>query len=218
LAPLCLEAAPLGVVAFLFAVQAQVPRYVIAGLLNTRELGLFSAAAYLTFVGTALVNALGAPASVRLAQYYVAGARSRFNQLLAKLLLIASALGIAGILVSAFVGSRILTLLYTNEYARMAGVLTMLCAGSALSYVASFLGYGMTSLRRYRIQVPLFLGVVLITLLSSYWLTGRYGMMGTAAGVLVGNLGQLLMSAGVVLRTKWPDLGFVRTDARVTAA
>jgi O-antigen/teichoic acid export membrane protein len=218
LAPLCLEAAPLGVVAFLFAVQAQVPRYVIAGLLHTRELGLFSAAAYLTFVGTALVNALGAPASVRLAQYYVAGARSSFRQLMTKLVLIASALGIAGILVSAFAGSRILALLYTNEYSQMAGVLTMLCAGSALSYVASFFGYGMTSLRRYRIQVPIFLVVVLITVLSCYWLTGRYGMMGTAAGVLVGNLAQLLMSAAVVLRTKWPDRGFVGADARVTPA
>ena len=207
LVPLCLEAAPLGVVAFLFAVQAQVPRYVIAGLLHTRELGLFSAAAYLTFVGTTLVNSLGAPASVRLAQYYAAGAHSNFRQLMVKLLLLACALGIAGILVSACAGGRILALLYTNEYSQMASVLTILCASSALSYVASFLGYGMTSLRRYRIQVPIFLGVVLITLLSCYWLTGRFGMMGTAVGVLLGNLGQLLMSAAVVLRTEWPAQG-----------
>ena len=215
LAPLCLEAAPLGLVAFLFAVQAQVPRYVIAGLLHTRELGLFSAAAYLTFVGTTLVNALGAPASVRLAQYYVAGTRSSFRQLMTKLLLFAGALGIAGILVSACAGGRILALLYTNEYSQMAGVLTMLCASSAVSFVATFFGYGMTSLRRYRIQVPIFVGVVLITLLSCYWLTGRYGMMGTAAGVLVGNLAQLLMSAAVVLRTEWPQRGFVRAGVGV---
>jgi O-antigen/teichoic acid export membrane protein len=187
-------------------------------MLHTRDLGLFSAAAYLTFVGTALVNALGAPASVRLAQYYVAGARSSFHQLMTKMLLFASGLGIAGILVSAFAGNRILALLYTNEYSQMAGVLTMLCAGGAVSYVASFFGYGMTSLRRYRIQVPIFLGVVLITLLSCYWLTGRYGMMGTAAGVLVGNLGQLVMSAAVVLRTEWPDQGSVRADVRTTTA
>jgi O-antigen/teichoic acid export membrane protein len=118
-----------------------------------------------------------------------------------KLLLIAAALGVAGILVSACAGGRILALLYTNEYSRMAGVLTMLCVGSALSYVASFLGYAMTALRRFRIQVPIFVGVVLITLLSCYWLTGLYGAMGTAAGMLIGNLAQLLMSAAVVWRT-----------------
>jgi O-antigen/teichoic acid export membrane protein len=216
LVSLFLESAPLGVVAFLFAVQAQIPRYVIAGLLHTRELGLFSAAAYLTFVGTTLVNALGAPASVRLAQYYVAGARSSFRQLMTKLLLVASALGTASILVSLFAGSRILTLLYTNEYSQMASVLTMLCASSALSYIASFFGYGMTSLRRYKIQVPVFVAVVLITLVSCYWLTGRYGMMGTAAGILVGNLGQLLMSAAVVLRAKWPDRDLLRADLRIS--
>ena len=205
LTPLCWEAAPLGVVAFLLALQLQVPRYVVEGLLHTRELGLFSAAAYLTFVGTMLVNALGAPACVRLAQYHVAGARSAFRQLMTKLLFVAAALGVAGVLVSAFAGGRILALLYTNEYSRMGGVLTMLCAGSALSYVASFLGYGMTALQRYRVQVPIFVGVVGITLLSCYWLTARYGMMGTAAGMLIGNLGQLLMSAAVVWRATRRD-------------
>jgi O-antigen/teichoic acid export membrane protein len=195
------EAAPLGIVGFLLAVQMQVPRYIVAGLLHTRELGLFSAAAYLTLIGTMLVNALGAPACVRLAKYHVLGAGAAFRRLLAKLLAVATALGVAGILISIIAGGRILTLMYTTEYSRMAGVLTMLCAGSAVSYVGSFLGYSMTALRRYRIQVPLFLAVLLTTLLSCYWLTVRYGMMGTAAGILVGNLAQLLMSAVVVVGT-----------------
>jgi O-antigen/teichoic acid export membrane protein len=122
-----------------------------------------------------------------------------------KLLVVAAALGIAGILASEFAGARILALLYTTEYSRMAGVLTVLCAASALSYIASFLGYGMTALQRYRIQVPIFVIVVLITLLSCYGLTARYGMMGTALGMLIGNLGQFLMSAAVVWRTARRD-------------
>jgi O-antigen/teichoic acid export membrane protein len=211
LTPLCLEAAPLGVVVFLLAIQAQIPRYVVAGLLHNHELGLFSAAAYLTFIGSMLVNALGAPACVRLAKHHVTGEGSAFRKLMAKLLLVAAALGVAGILVSAFAGARILAFLYTNEYSRMAGVLTMLCAGSALSYVASFLGYGMTAMRRYRIQVPIVLCVVLITLLSCYWLTIRYGLMGTALGILVGNFGQLLMCAAVVWRA-------TRRDSKHTTA
>jgi O-antigen/teichoic acid export membrane protein len=124
-----------------------------------------------------------------------------YSLLMTKLLLVGAALGIAGVLVSGFAGGRILALLYTKDHSGMAGVLTMLCAGSALSYVASFLGYGMTALRSYRIQVPIFVAVVLITLLSCYWLTGRYGLMGTAVGMLIGNLAQLLMSAAVVWRT-----------------
>lgn len=201
LAPLCLEAAPLGVVAFLLTIQVQIPRYVVAGLLHTGELGLFSAAAYLTSVGTTLVNALGAPASVRLAQCHVTGARLGFRRLMAKLLLVAVLLGIASILVSACAGGRILALLYTPEYARMAGILTMLCAASGVSFVASFLGCGMTALRQYKVQVPIFACVVLITLVSCYCLTRRYGLMGTAVGMLLGNLGQVLMSAVVVVRT-----------------
>lgn len=197
---LSMEAAPLGIVALLLTLQVQIPRYVVAGLLHNRALGLFSAAAYLTFTGSMLVNSLGAPACVKLAQHYVSGDRFAFRQLMAKLLLVAAALGAAGVLVSFVAGGRILTLLYTKEYAGMAGVLTTLCAAGALSYLASFLGYGMTSLHRYGIQVPIFLIVVVLTLASCFILTGKYGLMGTAAGVLIGNLGQLLMSAAVVWR------------------
>jgi O-antigen/teichoic acid export membrane protein len=198
---LCLEAAPLGIVAFLLAVQVQVPRYVVVGLLHTRALGLFSAAAYLTFVGSILVNSLGAPACVRLAQYHVTGARSAFLRLMTKLLLVAATLGVAGILLSALAGGHILALLYTNEYSGMGGVLTMLCVASALSFFASFLGYGMTALRRFKVQVPIFVVTVLITLITCYFLTESYGLMGTAVGILIGNLAQLLMSAAVVWRT-----------------
>jgi O-antigen/teichoic acid export membrane protein len=101
---LCLEAAPLGAVVFLLAIQAQLPRYVVAGLLHTHELGLFSAAAYITFIGSILVNALGAPACVRLAKYHATQERSALFKLMTKLILVAAALGVAGILISAFFG------------------------------------------------------------------------------------------------------------------
>jgi len=210
LTSLFFEAAPLGVVIFLLTIQVQIPRYVVAGFLHTRELGLFSAAAYITFIGSTLANALGAPACVRLAKYHATGERSAFLKLMKELILVAAALGTAGILVSTFAGARILALLYTDEYSRMAGVLTILCVGSALSYFASFLGYAMTALKRYRIQAPIGFCVVLITLIGCYWLTGRYGLMGTAFGVLAGNLGQLIMCAGVVWQT-------VRRDGKQTS-
>jgi O-antigen/teichoic acid export membrane protein len=214
LMPLCLEAAPLGIVAFLLTIQAQVPRYVVVGLLHTRALGLFAAAAYLTFVGAILVNSLGAPACVRLAQYHVTGSRSGFRRLMTKLILVAAVLGVAGILIAAFAGGRILTLLYTHEYSGMAGVLTILCAASALSFIASFLGYGMTALRRFNIQVPIFVAVALITLISCYFLTRSYGLMGAAVGILIGNLAQLIMSAAVVWRTSQQDSKMTASGSR----
>jgi O-antigen/teichoic acid export membrane protein len=198
---LCVEAVPLGIVAFLLAVQAQLPRYVVIGVFHTRELGLFSAAAYLTLIGSMLINSLGAPACVRLAKYYTAGTYLEFRRLMAKLLIVAATLGLGGIALSACAGGRILALLYTREYAGMAGVLTLLCVANALSYVASFLGYAMTAVRRYKIQVPLFVVVIAITFVASYWLTELYGLMGTAIGIMIGNLAQLLMSAVVVWRS-----------------
>lgn len=202
LAPLFLESLPLGIVALLLTLQVQIPRYVVGGVLHSRALGLFSAAAYLTFTGSILVNSLGAPACVRLAKYYVWGDRAAFRRLMIQLLLIASALGALGILVSALFGRQILTLLYTEEYSEVAGVLVVLCAAGAISYLSSFLGYGMTALRRFKVQVPIFVCVAGITVVSCYFLTLHFGLMGTAVGIFLGNLGQLIMSAVVVWRTR----------------
>jgi O-antigen/teichoic acid export membrane protein len=197
---LFLEALPLGVVACLLALQVQIPRYVVAGRLHVHELGLFSAASYLTFVGSIIVNALGAPACVRLAQYHATGQDKSFGHLLRVMLLISSALGMMGVIVAWSMGRWILTILYTSEYSSMRTVLTIVCAGTAVSLVASCFGYAMTALQQYRIQVPIFICVVIVSLISCWWLTKTHGLNGAAISVVIGSAVQLALSAGVVMR------------------
>lgn len=73
--PLLGTSLPLGLVMMLISLNTNLPRYFIEQQLGERELGIFSALAYLMIVGTMVVNALGNSASPRLARHYLEGDR-----------------------------------------------------------------------------------------------------------------------------------------------
>lgn len=194
------EAWPLGLVAFLIAVQVQIPRYVVALRMGGSQLGLFSAASYLTMVGTTLVTALGAPAAVKIAKHYTAGNVKEFKYLVLKLMSIGAAIGVLGVTISILAGKQILELAYKKQYAEMSGVLTILCVASAVAYSSSFLGWAMTAVGKFKVQVPISSFVVALTGCSCYLFARRYGITGVALGVLAGSIGQLVLSALVIGR------------------
>ena len=79
-----------------------------------------------------------------------------FCRLLSKLVAIGAGTGLAGVLLALVAGREILTILYRPEYADSADLLVLLMAAAAVSYMASFLGYGMTAAAScFRSQLPL---------------------------------------------------------------
>ncbi len=175
---------PLGLTAMLASLNTNIPRYLLENYFGEGTLGLFTAMAYLLVAGNAVVGALGQSASPRLAKYFASN-RKAFQQLLIKLLAIALVLGIAGILLAFFAGSELLTLLYSLEYAQNLDVFLWLCLAATVSYMASFLGYGMTAARSFRVQPFIFLFVSIVTLLSGLYLIPRYGLLGASWVLLI---------------------------------
>lgn len=192
--PLFKLALPLGFVMMLISLNANIPRYFIQDHLGERELGYYSALAYLVVAGTTVVSALGQSATPRLATFYSERKVGEFRFLINKLVLVGGLLGMSGILVSLIAGKLILSLIYTPEYAAYATLLTFLFIGAALQYVASFLGYGMTAARRFRVQLPLFFFVTFTTLAASYLLIPVYGLIGAAISVLIAAGIQIVLS------------------------
>jgi O-antigen/teichoic acid export membrane protein len=197
IAKLALTALPLGFVMLLISLNTNIPRYFIEGHLGTWELGIFAALAYLMIAGNTIVGALGQSASPRLAQYYAAGNTAAFRNLLGKLAAIGATLGGAGVIVAALLGEPLLRLLYGVEYAAFSTLLVWLMVAAALAYVASFMGYGMTAARLFRIQVPVFALVSLTTLISCFFLVPAYGLVGGAWALIVSASIQLIASASV---------------------
>lgn len=193
-------ALPLGLVMMLISLNTNIPRYFIERHLGERELGVFAAMAYLMVVGSMVVNALGESASPRLAKYYAAGNSTAFRTLLLKLLGIGVLLGGAGTLVALVAGQEILTLVYRPEYAEHADLLVWLMVAAGIGYVSSFLGYGMTAARYFRIQMPVCALVTSTSAVACFWLIPLMGLLGAAIALIMAAIVQASISLAVIFQ------------------
>jgi O-antigen/teichoic acid export membrane protein len=191
-------ALPLGIVAMLVSLNGTMPRYFIQWKLGARELGIYSALAFLMSAGNLLVSALAQAVFVPLARYYAEGRRRAFTFLLLKLLGIGTVLGAGGLFVAWIAGPKLLTILYRPEYAAESRLLVWFMVVAWIAYLGQFMGSAMTSARLFAQQIPLFaLGVLCITT-GSYWLVPRMGLQGAIVASIVGLTVQLLVSAAIL--------------------
>ena len=193
---LCL---PLGFVMMLISLNTNIPRYFIEEYLGERELGIYAALAYLIVAGNMVVKSLGQSASPKLAKYYAAGNSKGFRTLLLKLIGIATLLGSVGILAAVVAGQQILTLLYQSEYAQYTNLFVWLMVAGGMNYVSSFLGYGITSAKYFRIQMPLFMAVTSTSAITCLWLLPKVGLLGAAFALMISAFVQITFSLGVVI-------------------
>jgi O-antigen/teichoic acid export membrane protein len=188
---------PLGLAMMLVSLSINIPRYFVERQLGERELGLFAAMAYLITAGNTMVGALGQSASPRLSKFYAAGSDKFFINLMAKLVGIGAILGLIGIVIASIAGGTILSTVYGPEYAMNVDAFTWLMVAAAIGYVASFLSYGMTASRSFKIQPFIFALSALVSYAACAIFVPSYGMVG-AAWAMILSLGlQLLLAFGV---------------------
>lgn len=191
-------ALPLGVVMLLISLNANIPRYVVEHEQGERGLGVFAALAYTIVAAGMVVTAVGQAISPRLARQYAAGAVDGFRELLARAIFASLALGAFGAVAALVAGRPVISLLYTSEYADDSVALAILALAGGVTFAASFAGFGMTAVRRFRAQVPVFVVVVLSTAVTSLVVVPAFGLRGAMGAVLLGAAVQLGASLLVV--------------------
>lgn len=185
LRPLAVTALPLGAVAFLSSLNANLPRYVIEKVQGESALGYFAAMAYLLVAGNLPVIALGQSALPRLARYFQTD-RPAFVHLLARMVLAAALVGAAGTVLSWLCGAFVLRWLYRPDYARYGSVLIWLAIGGGVTFVTGTLGTALMAARKFLVQVPLNLLVIAVTATACWQWIPRFGLRGAAYAVLAG--------------------------------
>jgi O-antigen/teichoic acid export membrane protein len=205
-------ALPLGAVMGIMALQPNIPRYFIEHFLGERDLGIFSAMVYLSYLGIMIVAAMGQSSAPRLAYHYAAGNYKTFASLLLRLLLVALALGTLAIGVAVLGGRPLLAILYGPEYGAYADVWVWLMVAAALAFLASPLGYAMTAARYFNIQLPLHVLVTGCTASVAWTLIPQKGITGAALALLSGALVQLAGSAAVM----WYAVYFKKRQLNLT--
>jgi O-antigen/teichoic acid export membrane protein len=170
---------PLGVIMFLLTLQRSVPRGVLEAYHGASALGYFGPIAYPIFMGTIVVNALGQSASPRLANYYVRDIK-QYRRLMRKLLWLSVVMGLLFVAVVICVGKRVLTILYTVEYAEYHHEFIILAVGAAISFVSSFCGYGLAAARVFKTAMFLKIIPCASAVGISFLLIPSYGIRGAA--------------------------------------
>jgi O-antigen/teichoic acid export membrane protein len=193
------QAAPLGIISFLNAIQSNVPRYFIRAAAGEAALGLFAAAYQLPASGGIVVAALGSAAVPRLASLHAAGNAGAFGALVRKLLGAGALLGGAGVALSALAGGELLSVLYNPSFSAAHMLLVILSAAASLTFLASLQGYALTSARVIAIQPAILSTGIAILAVGCAVLVPRLGAIG-AAWAMVAASGIHALASALVLR------------------
>jgi O-antigen/teichoic acid export membrane protein len=193
------QALPLGIVMVIISVETNIPRYFLEGYLGIKILGFFSALAALLQIGTLIIGALGQSAAPRLARYYQENFNS-FKCLVLKLQGIGLIVGIFCVLLAVVGGRFILTILYTSEYTQYNKVLIVLMIAGGFTYISSFLGYALTASRHLKVQVPINVCVLIVTLIGSWYFIKHYGLIGAAITLVCSAFVRLVIQRFVLFK------------------
>jgi O-antigen/teichoic acid export membrane protein len=195
---LALVSAPLGIVMTLCSLNVNIPRYILVHSLGQADLGIFASLAYLLVAINLVINALGQAVSSRLARMFAEGEAERFRAVLGKLLVFAALILVLGVPLAKLIGQPLLTFIYRPEYGEHLSLFVIMMATAGVCSIASFLGYGMTAARSFRMQVPVVCVSTLATVLLSLILIPRMGMNGAAFALFIGACVQAIGSAVVL--------------------
>lgn len=193
---------PAGITAALISLQVNIPQYFIKHHYGATILAYYAAMTALLSAGHMVIGALGPSAYPRLARYFIAD-KTSYLILLTKLTAVGIALGLSGLLVVCFFGKIILTLFYSADYATYYREFNWIMLSGAIAYSASFLGYGISAARYFKIGAVICAIVAGITAVSCYLLVPSYSIKGAAwAMSIASSISALLIFAvtSIILR------------------
>jgi len=127
-------ALPMGVISMLLSLQANVPQYVINHFLGSSAVGVFALLSYPFLAGNIAVTAMGQAAAPQFANALEHDDAPAFRRVLALTMTGGAALGVAAVLAAWLFGERLLSIVYSAEYARYAALLTTIAAATAVRY------------------------------------------------------------------------------------
>jgi len=189
---------PLGLVTTMASINLNMPRYFIEARMGVHQLGIFSALAYATVAMTLVSDSLGHCAIPRMSRLYAGGQLAEFRSALLQLSAIGGVLGLAGLAVAQTIGTWLLAIFYSREYAAASRVFIVLMLATAIHCVAGMLTSGILSARYFSIQVPMLALVVASSALACWRLVPASGLAGGAMAMVVGGVVRLVLAAAVV--------------------
>lgn len=192
---------PLGIAMGLGSLNSGLPRLALGAFRSDFEVGIYAGYAQLVVAGTIVVGALGQAITPTLARLYTEEDRRGFYSIVNRLVFGALVVGVIAAILAYFIGSPVVTVLYSHEYAGFNTALVILAVSAGFTFASSIQGYALTSARVITSQVWMVLAVILVTGTALLIFVQNHGVIGASLSVLLGSITQFSVS-GWLLRTR----------------
>lgn len=188
------QALPVGIASFAVGIQYSILRFLVEGLLGLRALGIFVSVSYIYQAGSQLANAAGYTLTARFSIALGQGDEGLIRRTIRQGAVLIGLLTLAGLAVALPLGDGLLALAFGPEVRGHAGLLIIV--GIALSFrllsaapnSRLFASGGAVNIFRREC------GLVVLTLVSGYLLTRRFGLEGAAVALMLVALARLAMT------------------------
>lgn len=175
---LLIKAFPLAIVIVVISLNTNISKFYIEYFIDTSTQGIYSSLSYCIILGSFIANAIGQTVSPRLSRYYQERDKKKFDQIQNRFTLFTIIIGVLAIIISIFGGEFILNFLFNQTIAAYKNQFVLIMVSGLFIYIATSLGYTLTSMREFKIQ-PYINGTILcLNLICSYFLVKNYGING----------------------------------------
>lgn len=178
-------ALPLGIVALVISLNANIPRIVIERIMDVESLGYFTTIFYFVMIGEKVVRSLSQVALPRLSKLLSEQNKKKYWNVLLKVLSISILIGVLGIIVSFAVGEKILILVYGNNYEGYGVLLNIIMFYGLFNYINSTLLVGVNSMRLFSIQKYLSIFWLFAMILLCIPLINNFGLLGACISLVM---------------------------------
>ncbi|MFX4307242.1 oligosaccharide flippase family protein, partial [Exiguobacterium sp. A1_3_1] len=174
---LFLKAMPLGFVALLIALNANIPRLFVGHAIGTEELGYYASIAYLLVLGSLFIHSLIAVLLPNFSSE--TGERQslpELRKLTRSMLLMTNVVGILLIVGAIFFGKWGLTIFYNASFVQYHLIFVLMMVASLFFYNSTVIQALLTGFQQFRIQTISIFGSVVVNLIACSLLIPLYGL------------------------------------------
>lgn len=186
------QAGPMGIAGGLNTLTLMSANYAIHLYHDSAALGFYVTVGYLLLPINILILALGQAAVPRLASAFHRGDAPTILRLVLKVSAVALTVGLIAIVISLFLGSRLLSAVYGPDWGHLGTVLVVLAIASLLQWLATVCGFAVTAMRQLVHQLSIAIVTCVVSVVSSFALVPTYGLLGAGWSLILTSLTLLM--------------------------
>lgn len=178
LLPIAIKGLPLGIVLLIISLNANVSKYFLESYCGTEIQAVYSSISYILVLGLFVLDSLGQSFVPRMSKYFYGGKFYQFKKLFFTFISLSIIIGFILYFLSLFYGKEGLRFLFNEKISQYSEFLSWYLLVSILTFIASSLGYSLTSMGEFKVQPLINFAILTLNVILSFLLIKKFQLDG----------------------------------------